>query len=150
MAEASRTTTSNNNKNTALPAESKADCSSCSNTSVMDEKQTECPICRDKLPLFHDDRTPFACCGVQACKNTCWKGAVIHNVHTKCPVCGTPIPTTNKGMVAQLQANVDKGRAWAQVLMACWHYNGEYGVKRSMSKALKLYKKAAAQAMLTT
>ena len=63
----------------------------------------------------------------------------------RCHQCRKPTPRTNKEQIERLREWLDKGEAWAQLMMAQWYRDGNCGLKQSYVMAAMLYEKAVAQ-----
>ena len=109
-----------------------------------------CTICLDDLPgaVWDLGRTNLLCCGKQlhiACgKMLCKKARRSSSGRVHCPNCRHPIWQTEKEREATVRKNAERGRPWAQHILAqlCCHGNG---VKRDRREAFELWSKAAAQ-----
>tara|TARA_B110000090_G_scaffold76982_1_gene87652 strand:- start:33 stop:698 length:666 start_codon:yes stop_codon:yes gene_type:complete len=63
----------------------------------------------------------------------------------RCHQCRKPFPATDEEQIERLREWFDKGKAWAQGLMAQWYRDGTYGLKQSYVMARMLFDKAVAQ-----
>jgi len=115
------------------------------------EEPDICFICQKQLALSNDivkGSTRHTCCGKRLhieCHNKRINSQTADHLKQQCHHCSKPIPKTEKVQIERLREWVDKGKAWAQMLMAQMYREGECGVEQSYSKALVLYEKAADQ-----
>jgi len=63
----------------------------------------------------------------------------------RCHQCRKPAPETDEEMVKRLREWVEKGKAWAQTMMAESYRDGDDGLKQSYVMAAMLFEKAVAQ-----
>jgi hypothetical protein len=101
-----------------------------------------CAICLDLLPIKDGQQSFNSCC----CKLICTEcSAKAREYDERCPLCRAALPKSGAELVRRLQKHADKGNAEAQVQLGDKYRLGDVGLKKSLKRALQLYKLAAAQ-----
>ena len=62
-----------------------------------------------------------------------------------CPLCRVPNPTTEAEVLARLQRRADKGDKVAQCTLGEAYVQGNYGLKKNMTRSVHFYELSAAQ-----
>jgi len=101
-----------------------------------------CAICLELLPVESDLRMFYECCAKKMCK-TCSLSCLAHD--KRCPLCRAPLNSSNAEWRQRLQKHVDHGHAEAQVHLGEVYHHGLMGLKKSVKRALQLYRLSAAQ-----
>jgi uncharacterized protein YbaR (Trm112 family) len=80
-----------------------------------------CCMCMDDLQVDDNTFTRLTCCG-QAMDHECWakfqNSTMPEAQKIVCPQCRQNFPSSDKGTVKQVRVWVDKGKPWAQKLLA--------------------------------
>ena len=100
-----------------------------------------CPICLEMLPK--DDRkfVRFTCCG-QGVHKTC-AHACPTDIKNRCPLCRAhAVVDGSKEDIRRLLHWVERGKTWAQIILAARYFDGN-GIPQSYTKAAELLKQAA-------
>ena len=107
----------------------------------MYQEEEKCSICLDSLCKKF---THAACCG-KGMHNKCRNGVRMSlEQKNRCVMCRTEYPGSDKEAVEQLRPWVEKGKAWAQYVLADRYQYGD-GVDQSYQRAAELYKLSACQ-----
>jgi TPR repeat protein len=134
----------NDKKDTTLRQSSTALASS---PQQQNEEPDVCCICLDELSRDTCKLMRYICCGKTCClecHNNVMKSKMPDNLKHRCHQCRKPSPTA-KEAVERVREWVDKGEAWAQIMMGNWYRDDEHGVEQSYVMAAMLYEKAVAQ-----
>jgi len=114
------------------------------------QKDEDCPICFQRMPLYMTGRRYMPCCGKTICSGC--DHAPVYDVYDdkgnevdnkKCPFCKTPPPTSDEEIVKRMENLVEAGDAEAINNMGGHYENGRYGLTQDHTKALELYHQAA-------
>ena len=103
-----------------------------------------CPICFDLIEMPVDQHSKMnVCCMKSVCKG-CILAAEQRGIYDRCPFCRTPFPPDDDASkLAMIQKRVDKGDAEAIKLLGDMYYNGELGLAKDITKAIRLWTEAA-------
>ena len=113
----------------------------------MEMESEECSICLNSLPKFSSKFSRAVCCG-KGMHDKCRDGVLASSMSNKqknhCVMCLTKYPASDKEKIEQLRPWVEKGKAWAQNMLAQMYKDGA-GVEQSDQRAKELYELAANQ-----
>ena len=111
-----------------------------------EEEEDVCPVCIEALQKDTKKFARMTCCG-KGMHKWCYEGILVSSLSyeqkNSCPLCRTKYPTS-EGTIEQLHPWVEKGKAWAQQLLAQRYAHG-LGVDQSYQQARELYELAASQ-----
>ena len=127
--------------------EEKKEVASSSLPQQQEEEEDVCPVCIEALQKDHKKFARYTCCG-NGIHMWCREGIDASSLSDKqkdsCPLCRAKHPTSEEEIIEQLRPWVEKGKAWAQSLLAQKYFNG-VGVEQSYQQARELYELAASQ-----
>ena len=103
----------------------------------------DCDICMLPLPQLESGKRYKPCCGNIICAGCIYAVAIRDKNETKCPFCRTPTAVSNKEIVQRIKKRVEIGDAEAIDNMGSYYCYGQYGLPRSINKALELWHRAA-------
>ena len=116
----------------------------------------DCPVCLVPLPLEHNKRSHWSCCGKTIC-NACArendralqvtnekrKRKELTPLDQSCPFCREAAFYSNTEFLERIERRIHKGDVEAMLQMAAFCLDGLEGVPKDETKALKLFKRAA-------
>jgi len=113
-----------------------------------EEEEDVCPICIEALQKYTKKFIRNTCCG-KGIHKWWYEGIKVSSMSDKqkncCPLCRTKYPRRgSKEEIKRLRRWVEKGKAWAQCMLAQRYYDG-VGVNQSYLHAFELYEIAASQ-----
>ena len=110
-----------------------------------------CYICLDPLQSDNKKFNRMICCG-KGIHKWCYKKMIASSLSDEqknnCSLCRTQYPASDKEAVKQLRRWVEKGKAWAQLMLGNKYRHG-LGVERSYQQAAEQYELAARQGHTT-
>ena len=116
-----------------------------------EKEREECSICLDVLPLDASEFPRATCCGKgmhMKCRADMFSSRMSLEQKNRCVMCRTNYVGVgkdgNKETIKRLRKWVKKGKAWAQLMLACRYRDGE-GVKKDEKRAVVLFNLAAQQ-----
>ena len=102
-----------------------------------------CPICTLPIPLPESDHSVVEpCCAKRICIG-CERAAKERGI-LNCPFCRTPLPTNEAGILALIQARVEKKDPDAINHLAEKYFHGKLGLQKDVQKGAELITEAAA------
>jgi len=116
-------------------------------TNQQEEEQELCSICLDYLPKLASNFVRAECCGKglhKKCYGDIKKSSMSHKLKNQCIMCRTVSPKSDEEQVERVRRWVEKGKAWAQSILAQRYEHG-LGVEQSYQRAAELYDLAASQ-----
>jgi len=106
-----------------------------------------CPVCIEALQKDTKKFNRYLCCG-KGIHKWCSVGIKVSSLSQEqkriCPLCRTKLPRTNEHIIERLRPWVEKGKAFAQSMLA-QKYDDGLGVDQSDQQARELYELAARQ-----
>ena len=108
------------------------------------QKKEKCCLCKKDLLIYKTEFSRATCCG-QVFHKSCHRNLQNSKRLSKCIHCHVKYPTTDKEIVSRIYKWVKKGEAWALSIMAKSYRDGNYGVKKSLIMAVKMFEKAVEQ-----
>ena len=106
------------------------------------EEEEECSICLDDLRKYGSSKIERATCCGKGMHDKCREGVLVSSTSDKqkkhCVMCRTEYPGSAEEGIEQLRPWVEKGKAWAQVMLASRYAHG-VGVDQSYQQARELY-----------
>ena len=112
-----------------------------------EEEEDVCPVCIDPLQKDSKKFVRYACCGKgihQWCDDGIKVSSLSDEQKISCPLCRTKAPTSVEEAIEQMRPWVEKGKAWAQLMLG-QNYEHGVGVDQSYQQAAELYELAASQ-----
>jgi len=115
-----------------------------------EQEEDDCGVCNEKLA---SNLMFMPCCGKathQKCHDDIYKSSMSDEQKGRCIMCRTKHTAAgSKERIEQLRHWVEKGKAWAQSLLADKYYRGD-GVEQSYQQARELYELSASQGHATS
>jgi len=112
-----------------------------------EEEEDVCPVCIEAVQKDETKFNRFTCCG-KGIHKWCDKGidasSLSYEQKTSCPLCRTKYAKSLEESVKRLRRWVEKGKAWAQNMLAQRYEHG-VGVEQSYQQARELYEMSASQ-----
>jgi len=111
----------------------------------MHQEEEECSICLDSRGGLKFSTA--ACCGKgmhDKCRDGVLASSMSFDQKNRCVMCRTKYPASDMEGVEQLRPWVEKGKAWAQSLLAQKYYHG-VGVDQSYQQAKELFELSVSQ-----
>ena len=111
------------------------------------EEEEDCVICNESLPKLNSKFVRMTCCGKglhKKCNDDINTSSLIDKRKNQCIVCRTASPKSAEEGVERIRRWVEKGKAWAQSILAQRYEHG-LGVEQSYQRAAELYDLAASQ-----
>ena len=106
----------------------------------------DCPICMIPLPILLSGSKYKICCGKWICSGCIYAVGMIdikEQKEQKCPFCRTPAPKTDEEVVRRVKKRMKVDDAVAIYNLACFYYDGDYGLAQDRAKTLELWHRAA-------
>jgi len=114
-------------------------------------EEEECSICLDDLRMYGSSKFSRATCCGKGMHNKCRDSSVLvlksrlsEKQKNQCVMCRAEYPESQKEAVEQLCPWVEKGKAWAQIILGSRYRDGD-GVEQSYQQAKELFELAASQ-----
>ena len=110
----------------------------------------DCPICFLRLPCMDSGRRYMTCCGKEICSGcahspvTDHLGNRVNKVgERKCAFCRVTETGVNEELIDRLKKRMKVNDALAFYGLGCAYFQGRYGLRQNVDKALELWHKAA-------
>jgi len=101
-----------------------------------------CPICTLPIQFPMEEHSAFNCCCMKRICHGC-NLAYQKRGMKDCPFCRTPLPKNDVGMLAMVQARVEKKDPEAIYFLGDKYFFGRLGLQKDMRRAIELYIEAA-------
>ena len=102
-----------------------------------------CTICFLPIEIPLSRHSSFnVCCMKRVCYG-CYLAARQRGLYNSCPFCRTPLPRDDASSLAMVQKRVDKGDAVAIKYLGDQYRQGNFGLARSVPRAIELWTEAA-------
>jgi len=102
------------------------------------QKEDDCPICFQLLPLLGSGKRYQSCCGKVICS-----GCIYAMDNKLCPFCRTPTPDSEGEVTKRLHKRMEVGDTEAIRTLGDFYYGGTRGFAQDYTKALELWHHAA-------
>jgi len=104
----------------------------------------DCPICFLRLPSLVTGTSYMACCGKSICRGCmhAFQSRATRKKDRKCPFCRTPPPKSGGEELKRMKKRVELNDVNAIHNMGYYYYEGIYGLRPNLTKALELYHRA--------